>query len=121
MTTLSPHSPDILRHLREYAALYQLYIVNTEQNQLPPLHIRTSFKRCESCLPTGLVQYVLWLHKCGISNPLTILDSKGRCAACRQATNPEWQSSTVHGKVIYFCAGCGRIFIPEHTDQEVMS
>ena len=123
MTTMAlpSQTPVTLRRLREYAALYRLYIAKAEQSQLPPLHIRTSFKRCECCLPTGLVQYVVWLFRCGISNPLTTMDRKGRCVACRQAAHPEWRMPISRGEVVFICGRCGRIFVPERSDQEEVS
>lgn len=123
MTTMAlpSQTPVTLRRLQEYATLFQLYIANAEQNQLPPLHTRTSFKRCESCLPTGLVQYVISLIKSGISNPLTTMDRKGRCVACRQAAHPEWRTPISRGEIVFICGGCGRIFVPERSDQEEVS
>lgn len=113
MTTFmrSSHTRTTLRRLREYTVLFQSYQSYRQQNRLPPLAQRESFQRCQSCLPVGLLRYVYWLLTHDHRNPLTTLDQKGRCVACRQAAHPEWRTSISLGEVIFVCV-CGRVFIP---------
>jgi hypothetical protein len=123
MSTLaiSSQTPATLRHLREYVALYQLYKSNTNENQLPPLSHRITFKQCESSLPTGLLQYIHWHLTHGCHNPLTIMDEKGRCSNCKEVTHPEWRTSILRGEIIFVCGRCRRIFVPNYKNQEVVA